>query len=166
MSWIRAGSGIAAAHRCAPGTRLGASPDLKTGGSPLAPCIARWEDRVMSGPLILIVDDHPGFRKVARLMLEAAGCDVTEVANGADAVAAAGSARYDLVLLDIHLPDVDGFEVARRLARTPQCPLVVLTSSCAASEYGPRVEASPAAGFVVKDELSGPGLRSMIAGAT
>jgi CheY-like chemotaxis protein len=98
-------------------------------------------------------------------MLEAAGCDVAEVATGADAVAAFRWARYDLVLLDIQLPDFDGFEVARRLAAAEQRPLVVLTSSRAAADYGPRVSASPVAGFVAKSDLSGPALRSMIAQA-
>src|SRR5690242_10638471 len=120
----------------------------------------------MSGPVVLIVDDHASFRRVARRMLEAAGFVVAEAVSGADAVAASRAGRYDLVLLDIQLPDFDGFEVARRLAREKQHPLVVLTSSRAASEYGPRLSASAVAGFLPKNELSGPVLRSIVAGET
>src|SRR4051794_35940454 len=116
----------------------------------------------MTGPVVLIVDDHASFRRVARRMLEAAGFVVAEAQNGADAVEASRVGRYDLVLLDIQLPDFDGFEVARRLARAERRPLVVLTSSRAAADYGPRVAASPVAGFVPKVEVSGAVLRSMI----
>jgi two-component system, NarL family, nitrate/nitrite response regulator NarL len=119
----------------------------------------------MSGGAVLVVDDHAGFRRVARRLLEGAGFVVAEAASGSDALAQPDLSQYDLVLLDIQLPDVDGFEVARRLATREQRPLVVLTSSRAASDYGPRVAASPVAGFVPKHELSGPLLRSMIGGA-
>ncbi len=63
---------------------------------------------------ILIVDDHDGFRTFARGMLEAAGFTVAEAATGAEATEAARTVRPGLVLLDIQLPDFDGFEVARR----------------------------------------------------
>ena len=55
----------------------------------------------MSSPVVLIVDDHASFRRVARRMLETAGFAVDEAANGTDAVAASRSGRYDLVLLDV-----------------------------------------------------------------
>jgi CheY-like chemotaxis protein len=114
----------------------------------------------------LIVDDHDGFRTFARDMLEAAGFTVAEAATGAEATQAARRVRPGLVLLDIGLPDFDGFEVARRLAASAAdggpAPVVVLTSTREARDYGRRIAASPAAGFVPKDQLSGAALRRFL----
>jgi CheY-like chemotaxis protein len=115
---------------------------------------------------ILIVDDHDGFRQLARGMLEAAGFTVAEAATGAEATEVARTIRPGLVLLDIGLPDFDGFEVARRLAAVPAgdpAPVVVLTSTREARDYGARIAASPAAGFLPKDQLSGTALRRFLA---
>jgi DNA-binding NarL/FixJ family response regulator len=115
---------------------------------------------------ILIVDDNPGFRVQARALLSADGFDVVgESADGNSGLAAARFLRPDLVLLDIGLPDVEGFEVARALAVDGPPPLVVLTSSREASAYGPRLSNSRALGFITKDELSGAAIRAMVAGA-
>ncbi len=114
-------------------------------------------------PAVLVVDDHDGFRAFARTMLEAAGFAVTEAASGAEAAATARIIRPQLVLLDIQLPDFDGFEVARRLAAGEHRPVIVLTSTREASDYGGRIAASPAAGFVAKDQLSGAVLRRFLA---
>jgi two-component system, NarL family, nitrate/nitrite response regulator NarL len=112
---------------------------------------------------ILIVDDHDGFRTFARGMLEAAGFTVAEAATGAEATETARAFRPGLVLLDIGLPDFDGFEVARRLARqSAEGPVVVLTSTRDASDYGARITSCPAAGFLPKDQLSGPALRRFL----
>ena len=114
----------------------------------------------------MIVDDHDGFRRLARGMLEAAGFTVAEAATGAEATQAVRTVRPGLVLLDIGLPDFDGFEVARRLAAVPAgdpAPVVVLTSTREARDYGARIAASPAAGFLPKDELSGAALRRFLA---
>ena len=120
---------------------------------------------MQSAASILIVDDHDGFRTFARGMLEAAGFTVAEAATGAEAAEAARSVRPGLVLLDIQLPDFDGFEVARRLAAEADGPVIVLTSTRDASDYGGRISSSPAAGFLPKDELSGAALRRFLAGA-
>ncbi len=113
---------------------------------------------------ILIIDDNPGFRRQARAILEADGLDVVgEAVDGASGLTAFRSLRPDLVLLDIGLPDIDGFEVALRLAAGDPKPLVVLTSSRSASEYGPRLSGSPVVGFVPKDELSGAAILGMVA---
>ena len=123
-------------------------------------------DSVQPAPAILIVDDHDGFRRFVRGMLEAAGFTVAEAATGAEATQAARAVRPGLVLLDIQLPDFDGFEVARRLAADPPggpAPVVVLTSTREASDYGGRIAASPAAGFLPKDQLSGAALRRFLA---
>lgn len=91
-------------------------------------------------------------------MLEAAGFTVAEAATGAEATEAARTVRPRLVLLDIQLPDLDGFEVARRLAAQADSPVVVLTSTREASDYGGRIASSPVAGFLPKDRLSGAAL--------
>ena len=95
-------------------------------------------------------------------MLEAAGFTVAEAANGTEATRAALLIRPNLVLLDIQLPDFDGFEVARRLAAQQHRPVIVLTSTREARDYGGRIAASPAAGFLPKDQLSGAALRGFL----
>ena len=115
---------------------------------------------------ILIIDDHAGFRVQARAILEADGFVVVgEADDGASGLAAARSMRPDLVLLDIGLPDIEGFEVARELAQDGPPPLVVLTSSREASSYGPRLDGGHALGFIPKDELSGAAIRDLVNGA-
>ena len=111
---------------------------------------------------ILVVDDHDGFRAFARMMLELAGFTVAEAASGAEATQAARAIQPCLVLLDIQLPDFDGFEVARRLAEQDHRPVIVLTSTREASDYGSQIAASPAAGFLPKDQLSGAALRHFL----
>jgi DNA-binding NarL/FixJ family response regulator len=114
---------------------------------------------------ILIIDDNAGFRRQARAVLEADGLSVVgEADDGASGLAAARTLRPDFVLLDIGLPDIEGFEVASQLAGDERPPLVVLTSSRAATEYGPRLTGSQVLGFVPKDELSGQTILSMLAG--
>lgn len=106
---------------------------------------------------VLIVDDHPSFRASARRMLEASGYSVVgEAADGEAAIAAAGELDPDLVLLDVQLPDLDGFEVAARIAALADgAPAIVLTSSRERSDFGEAVAESPARGFIAKSELSG-----------
>jgi DNA-binding NarL/FixJ family response regulator len=64
-----------------------------------------------------------------------------------------------VVLLDVQLPDSDGFDVARELSRGQPPPAVVLVSSRPRSDYGRLVERSGVRGFIDKAELSGPRLR-------
>lgn len=102
---------------------------------------------------LVIVDDHEGFRSWARELLTQEGFDVVGVAgNGASALAAVVELGPDVVLLDIQLPDISGFDVAAEIAGSTA---VVLTSSRPADDYGVRLRASPAAGFVAKADLSG-----------
>ena len=112
---------------------------------------------------LLLVDDHASYRAVARRLLESEGYDVVgESADGLSAVADAARLRPDVVLLDVQLPDIDGFEVASRITGGGDGPLVVLTSSRDESDFGPLVAASGASGFVAKAELSGSVLLALL----
>jgi DNA-binding NarL/FixJ family response regulator len=114
---------------------------------------------------VLIVDDHSGFRSSARTLLTTSGYDVVgEACDGESAVRAAVSLRPELVVLDIQLPDITGFEVAHRLCEGPDPPTVILVSSRDASDYGSRIARSGARGFIPKDELSGDTLDALLAG--
>jgi DNA-binding NarL/FixJ family response regulator len=104
---------------------------------------------------VLIVDDHEPFRAVARQLLERAGYVVSgEAADAAEALAAAAADAPDVVLLDVQLPDGDGFSVATTLAQDGGGPAVVLISSREAEDYGARIEACGARGFIPKSKLS------------
>ena len=112
---------------------------------------------------VLIVDDHDDFRASASALLEAEGFAVVGgVPGGAAALAAVERLRPDVVLLDVQLPDVDGFTVAERLAATADPPRVVLISSREPTAYGPRLDAAPAEGFLAKRELSGASLAALV----
>jgi DNA-binding NarL/FixJ family response regulator len=112
---------------------------------------------------VLIVDDHLTFRATARAVLEAEGFDVVgEAGDGAEALACAARLKPDVILLDVQLPDMDGFEIAALLQRNGHRPSVVLTSSRDAAEYGGLIETSPVRGFVPKAELSGRRLAALL----
>ena len=112
---------------------------------------------------ILIVDDNLGFRRQIRALLEADGFNVVgDSPDGTSALEAARSFQPDVVLLDIGLPDIDGFEVCRQLATDQSRPRVVLTSSREQAAFGPRVRDSGALGFIAKDELSGSAIRALV----
>jgi DNA-binding NarL/FixJ family response regulator len=107
---------------------------------------------------VLIVDDHADFRRTLRALLEADGFEVVgEAPDGRSAITETERLRPRLVLLDIQLPDLDGFEVAARLKEGTDPPAIVLTSSRNASSYRRLLEQS-ALGFIAKSELSGEAL--------
>jgi DNA-binding NarL/FixJ family response regulator len=113
---------------------------------------------------ILIVDDHPSFRTSARRILEDAGYEVVgEAPDGKSALVAAGSLRPAVVLLDVQLPDLDGFDVALKLTSADDAPAVVMTSSRDGSDFGGMILSSGARGFLPKSELSGPALEALLA---
>jgi DNA-binding NarL/FixJ family response regulator len=110
---------------------------------------------------VLIVDDYAPFRDSARDLLEGGGFDVVaEAEDGLTALHLAQELRPEIVLLDVHLPDLDGFEVARRLGELDPAPEVVLTSS--RDDYAPLVEASAARAFIRKDALSAEALMAAL----
>ena len=112
---------------------------------------------------VLIVDDHESFRTAARALLEADGFDVVgEVGDGESALAEVTRLRPELVLLDIQLPDSDGFKIAERLGEASDPPAIVLTSSRAEGSYRRRLGRSPARGFIAKAELSGQALAALL----
>jgi CheY-like chemotaxis protein len=86
---------------------------------------------------------------------------VGEAADGADAIEAVTRLRPDVVLLDVQLPDTNGFELAARLSSDSHRPDIVLTSSRDAAEFGGLVERSSARGFIPKAKLSGERLASL-----
>jgi CheY-like chemotaxis protein len=113
------------------------------------------------GISVLIVDDHAGFRAAARAVLEAAGFEIVgEAGDGATALEQAAALDPDVVLLDIQLPDVDGFAVAEQLAGGP---VVVLISTRAESAYRNRLDTTTARGFIPKADLTGPALAAFVA---
>jgi DNA-binding NarL/FixJ family response regulator len=115
------------------------------------------------GKTVLIVDDHPTFRATARMLLEAEGYDVIgEAPDGMTGISQAGSLHPDLVLLDVNLPDIDGFDVAARITGAADAPAVVMTSSRDPSDFGPLVRRSGARGFIAKGDLSGDAIADLL----
>lgn len=115
-------------------------------------------------PKLLIVDDHADFRVSARALLELEGFDVVGlVADGEQALEAIDRLEPDVVLLDVQLPDIDGFEVARALAAREDAPRIVLISSRDRSTYARQLRGAPVSGFLGKSELSGAALHALVA---
>lgn len=114
-------------------------------------------------PTILIVDDNMAFRSFARRLLDAEGFHVIgEAEDGESAIRAARELAPDVVLLDVVLPDIDGFSVCSRLTETERPPAVVMTSSRGVSTYRRRLRDSRARGFVPKSQLSGAALTAVV----
>jgi len=112
---------------------------------------------------VLIVDDHPGFRARARALLESEGFEVVgEAGSGADGVRTARELAPDVVLLDIQLPDTDGFAVASTVTGEDGGVQVVLTSSRDGSDFGALVGSCGARGFIAKAELSGTRVAALL----
>ena len=112
---------------------------------------------------VLIADDHPSFRASARAILEADGFDVVgEAENGSEALERTRALAPDVLLLDVQLPDMDGFAVCSELCSNGRRTAVVLVSSRDASDYGSLIEQSGARGFIAKAELTGLALADLI----
>src|SRR5438552_7442581 len=85
----------------------------------------------MTGPQILIVEDSPTIRSTTRAMLASGGYDVLTAADGKEAVRLAAEAQPGLILLDVILPKLNGFQVCREIKNTPQTahiPVIMITS--------------------------------------
>ena len=113
---------------------------------------------------VLIVDDEAPARARLRQLL-AAHADVEiagEAETGVQAMEFAAQLKPDVLLLDIQLPDIDGFEVAERLAQADDSPAVVLISTRDVSSYRRRLARSSVCGFVSKSELSGSAICALV----
>jgi two-component system, OmpR family, response regulator len=87
------------------------------------------QEGAQARPKLLVVEDDPNIVELLSASLRFAGFDVAAATNGAQAVAAAREARPDLMVLDVMLPDLDGFEVIRRLREGGvRTPVVFLTA--------------------------------------
>jgi CheY-like chemotaxis protein len=112
---------------------------------------------------VLIVDDNADFRRLARALLEHGGYAVVgEVGDGTSAVAACEALRPAIVLLDIQLPDMDGFQVADLLAAETAAPDIVLISSRDSRSYRRQLAVTSARGFIAKAELSADSLAQVL----
>jgi two-component system OmpR family response regulator len=90
------------------------------------------KDRI---PTVLVVDDEPNIRELVQVALQFHGCSVITAATGKDALRQAETDRPDLIVLDVMLPDVDGFEVCRRLrAAGNEVPVIFLTARDTSSD--------------------------------
>ena len=116
-------------------------------------------------PRIVIVDDDPSFLATVRVLLEAEGFAVVgEALNGLDGVAVATQLDPDIVLVDVNLPDIDGFEVVERLAGRDGAPPVVLTSSRSVTDFGNLIDASRARAYIMKADITGKALAGFLHG--
>ena len=107
---------------------------------------------MMTSKTILIVDDDPRNRKLEEALLRAEGYEVRSAESGHVAIAALANGPPDLILLDLMMPDMDGFEVIRRLKADPawkNVPVVLVTALDDAASRA-RVAAAGAAAFITK----------------
>jgi DNA-binding NarL/FixJ family response regulator len=119
--------------------------------------------QALQGRRVLVVDDHPSFRKCVRALLISEGFEIVgEAEDGESALALAAELSPDLILLDIQLPDISGFEVSSRLHEENPKLEIVLVSSRDDSSYGSSLTASGARGFITKGDLSGPALARLL----
>ena len=101
---------------------------------------------------ILVVEDQEDNRQILRDLLGNAGYELTEVENGEEAIAAAGKQRPDLILMDIQLPIMDGYEATRRIRTNPDLrsvPIIAVTSYALAGDED-KALAAGCDGYVTK----------------
>lgn len=108
--------------------------------------------RTEAAPRVLLVDDEGAIRTICRVNLETDGLSVVEAVDGRAALEAVREERPELILLDVMMPDVDGWQVAAELGREPatrDIPIVFL-SARAAREDKARARELGAVGYIVK----------------
>src|SRR4051794_21458530 len=116
------------------------------------------------GRRILIVDDSTAFRAAARQLLERRGfLVVAEAGDASEGLRAAKEHTPHLAIVDVQLPDGDGFQLAERLRGLDLAPEVILTSSLDPSDLGALVANSSALGFIPKAELSARAIEALLA---
>lgn len=101
---------------------------------------------------VLIVDDEPEIGRLLGLILRGAGFEVAAVEGGRAALAHLAASATDLVLLDVIMPELDGFETLRRIRETPataNLPVLMLTASAGAADRA-RAESLGANDFIAK----------------
>ena len=111
---------------------------------------------------VLVIDDSVDAAESTAALVRLWGHQVKVLHSGENAARVVDSFHPHVVLLDIGLPDADGFEVAELLAAADDPPSIVLISSRDAETYRERVRTSPARGFLAKHELDGESLRSLV----
>jgi len=122
------------------------------------------DDTHSVSPTVLIIDDHAAFRVGVRELLAVDGYQVIgEASDGRRGIEAAAALQPEVVLLDVRLPDMDGFAVAGELAARVGNAAVVITSSSDDPLYPARALDSGARGFVAKHDVSGPTLDRLLA---
>lgn len=82
----------------------------------------------MSTTRVLIVDDEPRYVKLLRYNLESTGYEVIEASTGMEAVSLVALKKPDMIILDLRLPDLDGYEVCRRIREFSWVPIIMLTA--------------------------------------
>lgn len=88
-----------------------------------------WRTIALSGPSVLLVEDEASIAEPFAHALSRNGFRPTVVGTGADAIELAGTSHFDIVLLDLALPDGDGRDVCRRLRRASDVPIIMVTAS-------------------------------------
>jgi len=101
-------------------------------------------------PRVLIVDDNRDNREVYAEYLRFRGFDIAEAMTGAEAVEKAVVGKPDVVLLDLRLPDIDGYEVCRRLRARAARPRIIALTACAFDEDAQSALASGCDHFLAK----------------
>ena len=110
-----------------------------------------------AGPRLLMVDDEPALRKIMARLLQVAGFTVLEAATGKEGLALAGSERPDAILLDLMLPEMNGFDVCLALKQDPatrEIPVVIFTARGRGSDDERRCRALGAAAYFCKTDPS------------
>lgn len=101
---------------------------------------------------ILTVDDSPSLRMAIRIALTGAGYDVTEAGDGVEGLNAANAAKFDMIITDLNMPNMDGLTMIRELRKDPaQCgtPIIFLTTE-SDDAMKQQAKAAGATGWLVK----------------